>query len=82
MPPRPLAGGTRTGSPRAPRRQEPLGCGAADATCSPYPCRFKQTGPFWSPAGDEALLGLDTFWRNERWPLLFPYTRPASLSKN
>ena len=39
-------------------------------------------GQFWSPAGDEALLCLDTFWRNERWPLLFPHTRPANLSKN
>jgi hypothetical protein len=27
-------------------------------------------------------LCLDTFWRNERWHLLFPHTRPANLSKN
>jgi len=42
-----------------------------EATCAQYQCRFKRTGQFWSPAGDEALLCLDTFWRNERWPLLF-----------
>ena len=67
---------------RAQRRKEPLGSGAVEATCAQYQCRFKRTGQFWSPAGDEALLCLDTFWRNERWPLLFPHTRPANLSKN
>jgi hypothetical protein len=66
----------------APRRNEPLGSGAVEATCAPYQCRFKRTGQFWSPAGDEALLCLDTFWCHERWPLLFPHTRPANLSKN
>ena len=30
---------------------------------------------FWSRAGDEALLCLDTLWRNDRWHLLFSYTR-------
>lgn len=35
-----------------------------------------------SAAGDGALLCLDTFWRHERWHLLFPHTRPANLSKN
>jgi hypothetical protein len=66
----------------AQRRKEPLGSGAVEATCAQYQCRFKRTGQFWSPAGDEALLCLDTFWRNERWHLLFPHTRPANLSKN
>jgi hypothetical protein len=66
----------------AQRRKEPLGSGAVEATCAQYQCRFKRTGQFWSPAGDEALLYLDTFWRNERWHLLFPQTRPANLSKN
>jgi len=66
----------------AQQRKEPLGSGAVEATCAQYQCRFKRTGQFWSPAGDEALLCLDTFWRNERWPLLFPHTRPANLSKN
>lgn len=64
------------------RRREPLGSGAVEATCAQYQCRFKRTGQFWSPAGDEALLCLDTFWRNERWHLLFPHTRPNHLSKN
>jgi hypothetical protein len=67
---------------RARRRKEPLGSGAVEATCAQYQCRFKRTGQFWSPAGDEALLCLDTFWRNERWHLLFPHTRPPNLSKN
>lgn len=66
----------------AQRRKEPLGSGAVEATCAQYQCRFKRTGQFWSPAGDEALLCLDTFWRNERWHLLFPHTRPNNLSKN
>jgi len=67
--------------PRARRRKEPLGSGAVQATCAQYQCRFKRTGQFWSPAGDEALFCLDTFWRNERWHLLLPHTRPANLSK-
>jgi hypothetical protein len=66
----------------AQRRKEPLGSGAVEATCAQYQCRFKRTGQFWSPAGDEALLCLDTFWRNERWHLLFPHTRTNNLSKN
>gem|GEM_PF-1129316 len=64
----------------AQRRKEPVGSGAVEATWAQYQCRFKRTGQFWSPAGDEALLCLDTFWRNERWHLLFP--RPPNLSKN
>jgi hypothetical protein len=64
----------------AQRRKEPLGSGAVEATCAQYQCRFKRTGQFWSPAGDEALLCLDTFWRNDRWSLLFPHTN--TLSKN
>lgn len=66
----------------AQRRKEPLGSGAVEATCAQYQCRFKRTGQFWSPTGDEALLCLDTFWRNGRWHLLFPHTRPNDLSKN
>lgn len=66
----------------AQRRKEPLGSGAVEAACAQYQCRFKRTGQFWSPAGDEALLCLNTFWRNERWHLLFPHTRPQHLSRN
>jgi hypothetical protein len=64
------------------RRKEPIGSGAVESTCRQYQCRFKRPGQFWSRAGDEALLCLDTFWRNDRWHLLFPHTRAAGLSKN
>jgi len=60
---------------RAGRRAgEPLGSGAVEATCRQYQCRFKRPGQFWSQAGDEALLCLETFWRNNRWHLLFPHS--------
>jgi hypothetical protein len=59
---------------RAARRAgEPIGSGPVEATCRQGQCRFKRPGQFWSPAGDEALLCLETFWRNERWDLLFPH---------
>ncbi len=53
---------------------EPIGSGAVEATCRQAQCRFKRPGQFWSQAGDEALLCLETFWRNNRWHLLFPHT--------
>jgi len=60
---------------RAGRRAgEPIGSGAVEATCRQAQCRFKRPGQFWSQAGDEALLCLETFWRNDRWHLLFPHT--------
>ena len=60
---------------RAGRRAgEPIGSGAVEATCRQAQCRFKRPGQFWSQPGDEALLCLETFSRNERWPLLFPHT--------
>jgi hypothetical protein len=60
---------------RAGRRAgEPIGSGAVEATCRQAQCRFKRPGQFWSSAGDEALLCLETFWRNGRWSLLFPHT--------
>jgi hypothetical protein len=48
--------------------------GPMEATCRQGQCRFKRPGQFWSTAGDEALLCLETFWRNDRWDLLFPHT--------
>ena len=45
---------------------EPLGSGAIESTCRQYQCRFKRTGQFWSLEGDEALMCLETFWRNNR----------------
>jgi hypothetical protein len=60
---------------RAGRRAgEPIGSGPVEATCRQTQCRFKRPGQFWSPAGDEALLCLEMFWRNDRWHLLFPHT--------
>ena len=58
----------------AQRAGEPIGSGPVEATCRQGQCRFKRPGQFWSTAGDEALLCLETFWRNERWSLLFPHT--------
>ena len=60
---------------RAARRAgEPIGSGPVEATCRQAQCRFKRPGQFWSRAGDEALLCLEMFWRNDRWHLLFPHT--------
>jgi hypothetical protein len=56
------------------RAGEPIGSGPVEATCRQAQCRFKRPGQFWSRAGDEALLCLETFWRNDRWHLLFPHT--------
>jgi predicted membrane protein len=55
--------------------KQPLGSGAMESTCSQYQCRFKRTGQFWSLAGDEAFLALQTLHWNERWHLLFPHDR-------
>src|SRR5208282_5343577 len=52
------------------RRGEPLGSGAIESTCRQYQCRFKRPGQFWTQRGDEALMCLETFWRNHRWHML------------
>ena len=64
------------------RRGEPIGSGAVESTCRQAQCRFKRPGQYWSSQGDEALLCLETFWRNGRWHLLFPHNRQSDLSKN
>lgn len=64
------------------RRGEPIGSGAIESTCRQAQCRFKRPGQYWSQRGDEALLCLETFWRNNRWHLLFPHNRHFDLSKN
>ena len=56
------------------RAGQPIGSGAVEATCRQTQCRFKRPGQFWSQAGDEALMCLETFWRNGRWQLLFPHS--------
>jgi len=61
---------------------EPLGSGAIESTCRQYQCRFKRTGQFWSIAGDEALMCLETFWRNGRWHELYPHAKLTSPSFN
>ena len=55
------------------RKQQPLGSGAIESACRQYQVRFKRSGQFWSLAGDEALLALETLRRNERWLLMFPH---------
>lgn len=64
------------------RRGEPIGSGAVESTCRQNQCRFKRPGQYWSQAGDEALLCLETFWRNGRWHQLFPHHRRFDSSKN
>ena len=64
------------------RAGEPQGSGAMESTCRQYQCRFKRPGQFWSCAGDEALMCLETFWRNRRWQLLFPHSTRGDPSKN
>lgn len=61
---------------------EPLGSGAIESTCRQYQCRFKRTGQFWSTQGDEALMCLETFWRNGQWYDLFPHAKPPSCANN
>lgn len=56
------------------QRGEPSGSGPVESTCRQYQCRFKRTGQFWTKEGDEALLSVETFWRNDRWHLLFPHS--------
>lgn len=56
---------------------QPLGSGAVESTCRQYQCRFKRTGQFWTTVGDEALLCLETFWRNNRWHELYPHAKPS-----
>jgi hypothetical protein len=57
-------------------RGEPLGSGAMESTCRQYQVRFHRSGQFWTRQGDEALMCLETFWRNARWSLLFPHVPP------
>ena len=60
----------------AKERGEPLGSGAMESTCKQYQVRFHRSGQFWTREGDEALMCLETFWRNARWSLLFPHVPP------
>ena len=64
------------------RAGEPQGSGAMESTCRQYQCRFKRPGQFWSCVGDEGLMCLETFWRNNRWQLLFPHILHGDPSRN
>ena len=64
------------------KRKEPVGSGAIESTCRQLQCRMKRCGQFWSTRGDEALLALEMFWRNERWEMLFPHAKLTSVSNN
>jgi hypothetical protein len=64
------------------KRNEPVGSGAIESTCRQLQCRMKRCGQFWSTRGDEALLCLEMFWRNERWEMLFPHARLTAAANN
>lgn len=64
------------------RRGEPIGSGPVESTCRQNQCRFRRPGQYWSTQGDEALLCLEIFWRNQRWSALFPHNRQIDPSKN
>ena len=64
------------------QRKEPVGSGAIESTCRQLQCRLKRCGQFWSTEGDEALLCLEMFWRNERWEMLFPHAKLTALANN
>jgi hypothetical protein len=56
----------------------PVGSGAIESACRQYQCRFKRTGQFWTTVGDEALMCLETLWRNGRWDQLYPHARSSA----
>jgi predicted membrane protein len=62
--------------------QEPVGSGAIESTCRQLQCRMKRCGQFWTTQGDEALLCLEMFWRNQRWEMLFPHAKLTTISNN
>ena len=68
--------------PSRQKRGEPVGSGAIESTCRQMQCRMKRCGQFWSIQGDEPLLCLEVFWRNDYWELLFPHLSITSLSNN
>jgi hypothetical protein len=63
------------------RWKERLSRGPVGSSCRDDPCPFQQTGQFGDPASEKAPLGLETFWRNECRPLLFPTASPPWAQK-
>ncbi len=55
----------------------PVGSGVIESACRQYQCRFKRTGQFWTTAGDEALMCLETLWRKCLWWELCPHAKPS-----
>jgi hypothetical protein len=49
----------------------PIGSGAMESTCSQFQNRFKRTGQFWSPSGQNHLLRLEVARRNDDWDELW-----------
>lgn len=64
------------------QRKEPVGSGAIESTGRQLQCRMKRCGQFWSTRGDEALLCLEMFWRNDRWEMLFPHAKLTAVANN
>jgi len=67
---------------QARKAKEPVGSGAIESTCRQLQCRMKRCGQFWSTRGDEALLALEMFWRNQRWETLFPHAKLTAIANN
>ncbi len=65
-----------------PQANEPSGSGAMESTCRQDQCRFKRTGQFWTPTGDEALRCLETYWHNGRGDQLYPHSKLTSPALN
>jgi hypothetical protein len=61
-----------------PLANDPVGSGAIESACRQYQCRFKRTGQFWTTPGDEALMCLETLWRNGRWHDLYPHAKSSA----
>src|SRR5208337_4638524 len=61
-----------------PLANHPVGSGAIESACRHYQCRFKRTGQFWTTPGDEALMCLETLWRNGRWAQLYPHAKSSA----
>ena len=59
-----------------------LGQGTMELTCRQYQARFKRAGQFWTQAGDESFMCLETFRRNDRRHSLFPHARGVVPSRS
>ena len=73
--------GTATAAQKE-RARPPLGSGAIESTCRQDQVRCKRTGQFRTTAGDDALMGLETCWRNGRWTDLDPHAQLGAAAWN